>query len=110
MDLYQLWLAGHSYLPDVAARFSAAVAELNRAGEGDGAFVRPPGLGWGYGPMWPPLYELRELLIDMLVDTSAALHDAGAALVLAANRYAEADTLARDTFNDIRRREAHEGA
>ena len=97
VDLAELWDAGQNHLPHVAGEFTKAVNALPTSITGIMYRSGPVGAGGSYGASsaWD---GLAEALSGHLSTTAANLMDTGAALVYAANHYAETDAEARAEF------------
>jgi hypothetical protein len=98
VDLAELWDAGQNQLPTVAAEFTTAVNALPSSITG--IMYRSGGVGagdhsYGSAPAWE---TLAANLAGHLSKTADNLMDTGAALVHAANHYAQTDAEARAEF------------
>src|SRR5262245_55499785 len=90
VDCYKLFVAGSSYLPEVATKLQSAAYKLDDSARSDNAFIRSDLLGGGmWGPAYAPFAELRQQLTEMLEFEETALREAGQALVTAAYEYQE---------------------
>jgi hypothetical protein len=107
VDLAELWDAGQHQLPAVAAEFSTAVGSLPTSITG--IMYRSGGVGagdysYGAASAWE---ALAAALSGHLSTTADNLMDTGAALVYAANHYAQTDAEAQAEFE---RRKAEIGS
>jgi len=95
LDLWELYRAGKQSLPAVATEYYDAGFRVGRAGSfAEEAFTRPAMFGGTQGPACGEWMELMSTIMKFLGDTGEALDDTGAALVMAANTYAETDRAA----------------
>jgi len=99
VDLYELWHAGQSLIPDVAAEFDAAYNGVNDGAGDSFAWYRGGGLGVGgsYGPH-SDFQALAQTLGGYLARTYNNLYYVGEALVEAANDFANTDAEAAAEF------------
>jgi hypothetical protein len=97
VDLAELWDAGQNQLPVVAGEFSKAVGALPTSITG--IMYRSGGVGaggsYGASSAWE---ALAATLSGHLSTTADNLMDTGAALVYAADHYAQTDAEARAEF------------
>jgi hypothetical protein len=97
VDLYDLLRAAKHNFPTVVNEYRSALGNLNAAAAMEGALHRPEFFGYpGVQRSWP---EAVEGLRRMLDETATSLELTAEALLLAVDRYAAADTGARDALN-----------
>jgi hypothetical protein len=102
-ELYDLWVAGKISMPQVAAVYAQGSRDLHttRWRETE-AFEQPrleidlypPNIEvvQNLGPVYPQWSALRNTLQNILANTATSLTDAGAALCMIAQTYADGDT------------------
>jgi hypothetical protein len=102
VDLYELWVAGQTQLPQVGEQFADAAQWLARTESQDGGFWRPAEFGGGgYGPAQASFAHLRDSMTAIFRDSQDNLELAGRALMMAAEEYASTDHTAADTFHRL---------
>lgn len=89
-DLFALWEMGAVLLPQMAVDFSASTTEVHRTHGGDGGVFRLPGTSERC-PSYGDWSTLRDLLQEVLRDTSVNLAATGEALIRIMNDYAGQD-------------------
>jgi hypothetical protein len=103
LDLWELYRAGKS-LPAVAMEYYVACNYVRWAGEmAEPAFTRPALFGGTKGPACAEWMELMGTIGRFLWDTADNLEATGAALVLAADTYAETDRAASRELERLKR-------
>jgi hypothetical protein len=90
-DLYELWVAGHRQLPQIAVQFVKAGHDLSLTEPNDDVFWRSAEMGGGSGPALAEFARFRDTMMAIFRDSQENLELAGEALTLAANEYALAD-------------------
>jgi hypothetical protein len=100
-DLYQILVVGKSDLPTVAAEYREAVSKVDSAGAAaPHAMRRPP--FFGADQVQQAWLDLRDELGRFLSESEDSLGDAGRALVMAVDQYAETDTVAAKELDRLR--------
>jgi hypothetical protein len=98
VDLFELWYAGKTLLPDVAEQFHLAGGSLS-SGASSNPCYRGGGIGtdgtYGAGTA---IAALGSTLNDYVATTYNNLYYVGLALIEQANDYADTDAAARDEF------------
>ncbi|UMP00101.1 hypothetical protein [Amycolatopsis sp. EV170708-02-1] len=102
-DLHRLYRAGRVHLPDFAIKYAAGTALIHQAGQGLSALREtcPNLLALTY------LRQLQEELQEGMRVTAISVHDAGEALVKAAEAYAKSDDDAQAEFKKLMADPAH---
>ncbi|MEI5673665.1 MULTISPECIES: hypothetical protein [Nocardioides] len=97
VDCYELWNAGNSLYPTMAAEFDSAAESIDSTSV-EWAFNRDASIGLGANGPFAIWSACANMLDDRLAETGRNLRDTGTALVLAANTYAASDEAARAEF------------
>ncbi|HZN76377.1 MAG TPA: hypothetical protein VFC00_32520 [Micromonosporaceae bacterium] len=102
-ELYDIWVAGKISMPQVAAVYAQGSRDMhNTSWHEDEAFNQPrldidlfpPSIEvvQDLGPVYPQWSTLRNTLQSILANTATSLTDAGAALCMIAQTYADGDS------------------
>lgn len=103
VDCYELWHAGHTLYPQMAAEFDGAASSIGST-DPEWAFIRDDSIGLGSTGAYSVWSACATMLEDRIAETARNLRDTGAALVLAADTYAATDEAAKAEY-DKRKRE-----
>ena len=98
VDCYELWNAGTTLYPDMAAEFDSAADSISTS-EARWAFTRDSSIGLGSTGAFSIWSASAGMLDQHLAETARNLRDTGTALVLAADTYAATDEAARAEFD-----------
>ncbi|MBB4764699.1 hypothetical protein ACFQFC_10865 [Amorphoplanes digitatis] len=101
-DLVDLWEAGRYELKPVAGQIRYAAAQLLQADAGGYNWYRDGKLSGPYGPAKPAWESLRDDFFEILRTTAENLDLTGDALVLAAEQYANTDSVAAKKFEELK--------
>ena len=99
VDLYELLKVAEDYVPSVADLFGTANSGLRSASTSLGTAMHRPDYFWGgTSPVQQPLLNLMQAVDGFVAGTKEALDETGHALVIAVQRYAEGDDVARQAL------------
>lgn len=102
-DLYALLEVAKDDLPSVSELFNTALTGLRSASTSLGPPMHRPDCFWGStSPVQQPLLDLMTTVDGFVAGTTTALDDAGHALAIAVDRYADTDDQARQSLANKR--------